>query len=174
MSEQPEQPHPTPPEAPDVPRRVNLSGSQRAAAVLLLILPVLAALGVFGESFSTADASSAEMRLSAEYPSRLRFRLDSRLVVTIENTGQQTLRAPTVHFERDYIDRFVGISFMPSPTKITSDAYLVTLGDLAPGNTQVVTVQLQGSQYGHHQGRIWVSVDGQAAAELAVSSIVFP
>lgn len=174
MSEQPEHPHPTPPEAPDVPRRVNLSGSQRAAAVLLLILPVLAALGVFGESFSTADAASAQIRLSAEYPSRLRFRLDSRLTVTVENTGQQTLRAPAVHFERDYIDRFVNISFLPPITEATGDAYIVALADLAPGDTQMVTVQLQGSQYGHHQGRIWVSVDGQAAAELAVSSIVFP
>lgn len=174
MSKHTEQSHPTPPEAPDAPRRVNLSGPQIAAAVLLLILPVLAALGVFGESFGTADASGGEIRLSAEYPSRLRFLLDSSLRVTVENTGQQTLSAPELHFERGYIDQFVNISFVPPATEATGDAYIVALSDLAPGDSQVVTVQMQGSRYGRHEGRIWVSINGQTAVELNVSSIVFP
>ena len=169
-----ERPHPTPPEPPDVPRKLNLSAIQIAAAVLLLIFPALSIAGAFGESISRADASGAGVRLTAEYPTRLRFLLDSDMHVTVENTSQQTLSGLTVHFEREYIDQFTAISFMPPVTDATDDAYLIALQDLAPGDSAVVTVQFQGSSYGRHQGRVWVAAGEQTAAELELSSIVFP
>lgn len=169
-----EQPYPTPPEPPEVQRKLNLSAGQIAAIVLLLIFPVLSVAGVFGESFGEADATSADVHLSAVYPSRLRFMLNSDMQVTVENTGQQTLDGLTVHFEADYIDQFSAISFMPPVSAATDDAYIVPLPDLAPGESGVVTVQVQGSHYGQHEGRVWVSRGEQTAAELRVSSIVYP
>ena len=167
-------PRPTPPEPPDVPRKLNLSAIQIAAAVLLLIFPVLSIAGAFGESFGQADASGADVHLTTEYPTRLRFLLGSNMQVTVENTGQQTLSGLTLHFDRNYIDQFTAISFIPPVTDATDDAYLIALQDLAPGDSAVVTVQFQGSSDGRHQGRVWVAAGEQTAAELELSSIVFP
>lgn len=169
-----QQPYPTPPEPPEVPRKLNLSAGQIAAIVLLLIFPVLMIVGAFGESFDEADASSADVHLSAVYPSRLRFLLDSDMQITVENTSQQTLDGLSVHLETSYIDQFTAISFMPPVSAATDDAYIVPLPDLAPGESGVVTVQFQGSHYGQHEGRVWVTRSGQTAAELQVSSIVYP
>lgn len=167
-------PNLNPPEPPEVPRRVSLPPNQIVGVVLMLILPILAAFGAFGESFGEVEASGSDVRLSASYPSRLRLELNSNLQVTVQNTGQQTLDTLAVHFERDYLDQFANLSFAPSVTEATSSAYIVELHDLAPGATQTVMVQLTGEQYGSHKGRIWASVDDRTAAELNVSSVVFP
>lgn len=173
----PQSPAPGLPEAPPVSRRMQLPASQFAGVLALLILPVLALAGVFGESFDRVEASRSGVRLSVVYPSRLRFRLESDLQVTVQNTGTQTLDTLAIHFERDYIDQFSSPAFIPSVTEATRDAYIVALHNLAPGASQLVAVQLRGERYGRHEGKIWVTIDNQdsqAAVDITLSSLVFP
>lgn len=172
--EQQHQRHPEPPQPPQVPRKAQLPGSQIAGLILLLILPTLAIAGVFGQSFDTAAASGSEVSLSASYPSRLRFRQDSHLQITVQNTGQQTLTTVAVQVERGYLDAFSKIAFRPAVTEATDSAYVVEVRDLAPGASQAIAVEFQGEKYGRHSGRIWVTIQERTAAEVTLASLVYP
>ncbi len=147
---------------------------QLAGIAFLLVLPVLAAFGVFGQSFDSASATDAGLRLSAIYPSRLRYQQDSTLELTVSNTGAQSLDTLSVHLERSYIDRFSGVSFTPQVTLATGRAYVIELGVIAPGESRVIVLQLAGGQYGRHSGRIWVEQNGSRTAALNLTTLVFP
>jgi len=147
---------------------------QLAGIAFLLVLPVLAVLGVFGESFDSASATDAGIRLQVSYPSRLRYRQDSTLELTVSNTGAQSPGSLSVHFERSYLDRFSGVSFTPQVTLATERAFVIELGTLAPGESRVIILQLTGGQYGRHEGRIWVEQNGSRTAALDLTTLVFP
>lgn len=166
--------HPEPPQAPDIPRRLQVRPMQLAGVVFLLVLPVLAVFGAFGESFDSAGATGAGIRLDVVYPSRLRYQQDTTLELTVSNTGTQSLATVSVHLERGYIDRFSRVSFTPQVTLATERAYVIELDMLAPGESRAIVLQLTGGQYGRHRGRIWVEQNSSRPAALDLTTLVFP
>lgn len=163
-----------PPEAPQIPRRFELYAYQYIGILLLLVVPVLALLGVFGESATTLQQASADLTLTITYPTRYRYEMLNSLTAAVRNNTSAAIPTLTVRFSRDYIDQFSDVSFSPSLTRITDEAYEVDLSDLPPGAARVVSVDLRADAYGEHRGAVTAAAEGLEPAGLMVSTLVFP
>lgn len=164
----------TPPGPPEVRRSFALYSFQVIGLPLLILFPVLALLGVFGETFDQVQAASDALEMTVDYPSRYRYKMINDLQVSVRNNSDQTLQTLTVSFSSDYIDRFSTVTFTPDVSRVTGDIYEVELTEVAPGETQVIRVEIQGEQYGQHTGHITAAADGLAPVEVQVATFIFP
>ena len=163
-----------PPPPPEIRRRITFYPVQLIGVSLLALIPILALLGVFGETFTDTSAGSSSFQLDVHYPERYRYKMLNSLVVTIHNTSSQPFDEVLVSFDSDYIDKFSTVVFTPSVEKITSEVHLIRLEDFEPGAVQIVNVELQGERYGLHSGFIRVEAENAEPAEVTVSTLIFP
>lgn len=163
-----------PPKAPDVSRNFRLYNFQYVGMAVMLLIPILALAGAFGESFTTVEAVSRDLRLTVDYPTRYRYKMLNSLTAEVENLTETDVPLLTVRFDRAYIDRFSTVVFTPAAARITATLYEVELQDVGAGETQVVTVELQGERYGLHTGDVTVGAEGLEPVRLDVSTIIFP
>lgn len=169
-----DQHYPSPPEPPSIKRTLQFHRIQKIGIPILLLLPVLALFGVFGETFQSAHASNTQLTVDVEYPSRSRYKMINPVTVSVENTSSQTLSVVQIHFDRDYIDNFSNVSFTPEITKVTDEVYIVEITDLQPQETRVVSARIQAERYWLHEGNVTaVSGTGQSVS-LSLDTIVFP
>ncbi|MBI4408627.1 MAG: hypothetical protein HY561_02885 [Gemmatimonadetes bacterium] len=160
---------PQPPDAPRIRRRVRFSPLQALGILLILGLPLLALLGVFGESSREAEAHTAALRVHLRYPDRFRFEQIGELLLFVDNTSSRPLDSVRVEFDSFYVNRFSQVTFTPA----AEQAYRVRLARLEPGATGLVAVELQGEHYGRHRGAVRVAAGADTAA-LGLSTLVFP
>ena len=162
--------HPTPtmPEAPAI------HPVQAAGIACILLVPVLALLGLFGESFDRASTTSSDLSLDIEYSTRYRYKMINDLNVLVTNESDQTIPALTVYFSRDYIDQFSTVTFTPPANQLTREMYVVELTGMAAGESRGITVELQGERYGEHRGTVSADGDGLQAVEVKVTTFIFP
>lgn len=164
----------SPPDSPSFRRKVKLHPYQYVGFPILLLIPILAVLGFFGENFVQVEDSSDDLTVTIDYATRYRYKMLNSMVVSIQNTTDETIPTLTVTFSRDYISKFSTVAFSPAETRITDTAYEVELSDLAPGTTQIITVDLQGEQYGRHTGSVAVTAEGLTPVVIDVSTFIFP
>ncbi len=158
-----------PPSAPEIPPKVRLDRSAKLGLPFLFLLPALAMVGVFGPTTEVAHGRSGAATWSVEYPARLRFRNSDRLIVRVANPGRSPLAQVRVAFDPDYIQSFTAVGFEPAPDQ----AYVVDIGDLEPGESALVSVDLTADDYGSQRG--WIALTaGQARSRIALESFVFP
>jgi hypothetical protein len=157
-------------EAPHVPRKVRLWWHQWIGIPVLFALPILSLLGVFGESSAKSSAKSALLELEVEYPDRLRYWQIRPLEVSVRNSSQQPLDHVEVKFDPTYINSFADVTFTPGVEK----AYTVTMRNLAPGESRLVSVELRADHYGTHEGAIEAFSDSVRLAGVNVSTFTFP
>lgn len=162
------------PEAPVIERQLVIHPVQAAGILCILLLPVLALLGLFGESFDRVNASSSDLALDIEYSTRYRYKMINDLNVLVTNESDQTIPTLTVRFSRDYIDQFSTVTFTPSVNHITHDVYVVELTNVAAGESSAITVELQGERYGEHRGTVSASGDGLETAAAELTTFIFP
>ncbi|HEY5062031.1 MAG TPA: hypothetical protein VII52_10875 [Gemmatimonadaceae bacterium] len=160
---------PRPADPPTVERRVVLTAKQRIGVPLIAAVPLLALLGLFGESSNTASVRSASLEVRASYPTRFRYRQIQALRVDVRNISRVTLDTVMVSVDTAYVSRFSSVRFDPAPTA----AYVVPLTHLRPGEHGLVSAELWGEQYGRHRGRITVTAPGDSVA-ISISTFVFP
>lgn len=165
---------PQPPQPPPFERRLKFPPLQIVGMVYILILPVLAVLGVFGESFASIDASGPTLEMSVDYPSRYRYKMTNPVNVTLRNVSGEVLDTVTVSFDADYIDQFSNVTFTPSVDTVTGNEYQVELTDIGPGETRVVTVEIRAERYWRHSGTITASPGSGEPIEVKISTTVFP
>lgn len=165
---------PHPPHPVRIQRRLSLYHFQWLGLALLMLIVLLALIGVFGETVDSATASTATVDFVVNYPSRFRYKMIDPLEVRVTNRSDTAFDTATVAFERAYIHAFSTVTFTPAAATITGDAYQVELNDIAPGETRVVTVQLQAEHYGQHTGAISLSMDGGDRVEVSITTLVFP
>jgi hypothetical protein len=158
-----------PPRLPDLPRRVRLYPGQWIGIPLLVLMPVLAIFGVFGETRSKVDATGAAVRLEVDYPTRLRDGKWSEVQVRIRNASGDVLDDVTVTFDDAYLRHFARVTFTP----VLSLPLAVELNDLQPGETSVVRVEFHGNRPWRGRGRIAATHRGDTAAVL-ISTFTFP
>lgn len=158
-----------PPDAPDIPRRVRLYPGQWIGIPILILIPLLAMLSVFGETRATAEASDGPVHVEVDYPTRLRTGQRSEIEVRVRNLSAAALTAVTLSFDPDYFARFADVSFMPGP----GAPYELELTGLGPGETSVLRIELEGDRAWRSHGRISVHHDG-GAAHLPLSTFTFP
>lgn len=158
-----------PPELPEINRRLKFGGWQMVGLGLIMLIPVLAAVEVFGEGSATAAYRGSALAISAEYPARIRHGAPEEVTVLATNHGPFRFDTVTVRFDSSYVARFTDPQFVPS----TSDAYEVELADVRPGETRVIRLGVRANEYGRHRGAI-SAFHAADTARVTVSTIVFP
>jgi hypothetical protein len=162
-------PDPSPPRAPSIEPRIHLSWKQRLGFPIMLVIPILALFGVFGERDAHARAKSASLEMIVSYPSRMHYRQVQLLQVTVRNLSSTVADTVKVAFDTSYISRFSGVRFNPSP----KTAYTVDLTDVKPSETRLVSVELEGQVYGSQRGAV-VARHGTDSAMVHLRTLVFP
>jgi len=162
------------PKPPQVVRKVRLYAFQYVGLPLLLSIPVLALLGVFGHGPVTTQQANTGLALTVEYLPRCRYKLIDTMMVSVQNQTDTALPSVLVSFSRAYVDQFSNLSFSPAAARITDQAYEVQLRDLLPAETQVVALELKCEQYGHHTGHITAEAEGMAAVSVEIQTFTFP
>jgi hypothetical protein len=165
-----------PPQPPEIDRRLRFQRVQAIGVPILLLLPTLALLGVF-DGTGTKSAEGSGLRVTVEYPARVRYRSREPLTVSVENTGGRALAEATVRFDRDFLRAFSGVSLMPEPEAVTREHFVVTLRDIRPGEARRVSGELEAEAYGRHRGAVEVvpgEDGGGEAVRIPVETITYP
>lgn len=138
---------------------------------LLVLIPILALLNVFGETRDYAEDSSSEVRLRVEFPTRYRYKQIESLQVEIENVSQDVIDTLIVVFDRTYVESFSTPTFIPSASR----PFEVEVSNIEPGSTRRIWAELQGESYGRHIG--WVAAYRKGRLDTArvdIATFIFP
>lgn len=163
---------PQPPQPPELRRRFHLAPARWAGLAVVLLVPLLALFGLFGERWSSAEQTTPSLLVRAEYPTRFRYKMLNAVTVRVQNRSAQHLDTVTVAFDTDYVQQFSTVTFTPSVSTV-SEGYEVPLTDVAPGETRLVSMQIQGEHYGRHEGAVTVSA-GADSAVVPVHTTIWP
>lgn len=163
-----------PPEMPPFERGLNVPLFQIIGMVVIIGIPVLALLGLFGETRDTIEQSSDSLDVSITYPSTFRYKMIENVNITVENTSGQSLPTIRVLVDSAYIDQFSTVKFTPSVQTVTGDHYIVELQDIAPGEARVVTIEIQAENYGQHEGEVRLEGEGIDPVTLELSTTSLP
>lgn len=148
-------------------RRRFLIPAKRVPGLLLLLLLPLVALTGLTSLRGSAVAETEGMRLAIDYPRTLRYLKPTDMQVDVTNTGSTPLTGVVIALERDYFDAFTGLTLMPAETSVNESQLLLDAGDLAPGETGSVRIELRANRYWLHEGVIEARADGAlVSAEL--------
>jgi hypothetical protein len=162
-------PDASPPQAPSIHPKIELSWKQRIGFPVLLLVPLLALFGMFGESQAHYHTSSRSLDVSVDYPTRFRYRQVQSLHVTVRNVSPNVADTIRVSFDTAYISRFSSVRFDPA----TKSAYTVELTSVRPSESRWVSVELWGQDYGIHRGAIVVR-NGSDSVLVHLRTLVFP
>lgn len=141
---------------------------------LLLAVPTLAVLDVFGPNSHTVAETMPGLVMQVKYPTRFRYKTLNTLDIALKNTSNRPLAPVTVAFDRDYISFFSEVQFTPSAESVTATDYRVKINDIPPGQVRRVSVSLQADHYWLHHGNIRVLVNGSPGMLVPVNTFVFP
>lgn len=159
-----------PPSAPDIHRRFNLNRWQWLGVMLLLLIPLLALFGLFGESWGTDRDQTAELSVEIRYPTRYRYKMGKSIQLDVTNRTNALLDTVNVEIDTAYLSEFSSVVAIPA----FEHPYVVELTALEAGETRPVRVEIQGENYGRHNGEIRVSAGGADTARLHLSTFIFP
>ncbi len=159
-----------PPPAPEIDRRFRLHGVQWVGIPILLLIPVLALFGVFGERWQSVSGETTELSVALDYPSSYRYHIINSLRMEVTNRTEALLDTVTIDLDTSYIEHFSNVSGVPP----LDHAYALKLLALEPGETRRVRVELRGERYGRHEGVIRVTGTGADTVRLPVSTFIFP
>jgi hypothetical protein len=159
-----------PPPPPDYRRRVRLYPSQWIGVPLLLLVPVLALAGVFGETRTTRELRDDVLHYSVEYPTRLRAGQTTLLRIRIVSIAATAPDSVTVTLDAAFMERFDEVRIMPEPAR----PWAVVVTGMAPGDSAEVQVELAGRALGRSRGGVTLEHTGGAPRDVAITTIVFP
>ncbi len=166
---------PSPPEAPEIERKILLSPLQKWGLPLLALVPVLALTGLIEVSGSSRALQAGDLRVEVEYPRRAHSGVASALSVTVTNAGSAALEGVTVALDREYVSAFEEKTLEPSPDAISGEAFLFELGELPAGVSRSVTAELTPDRYGNLPGSITVEAEGlENPLRVEFATLSFP
>lgn len=157
------------PAPPEIPRRITFTRKQWIGLPLIMLVPILTVLGVFGEHRAEVRASGASLSLVVRYPDRFRYRQVQQLDISVRNASPRRIDTLRVSLDTGYISRFSSVRIVPAP----HSAFVVDLTSVAAGETRLVTAELWGEQYGRHRGRVIASA-GSDSEIVDLNTFVFP
>jgi hypothetical protein len=158
------------PEPPQVPRRIRLGWTHLTGMALLLAAPVLAAVGVLDPVQHETSATNDQLKLTAHFPARLRYRTNGWVRISVHNRSDRPASKVTVSVDPAYLQAFNPVTLVPSPDR----AFETDLGDLRPGETRHIALQLQAEEYGRRRGGVSAAVAGQPPVEVPIGTLVLP
>ena len=99
------------PQPPEIKKSWMFRNPQKFGIPILFLIPLLALLGVFGNSSTTIRAQGQVLQLETFFPTELRHKTISPLVVRATNVSAQTMPTVTVKFDQDYLSAFSNVAF---------------------------------------------------------------
>jgi hypothetical protein len=163
-----------PPQPPEFTPKFKLYPYQYIGIPIILLIPILALLGVFGEKVVEMEATSADLQVRVEYPIRTHYRLQHEMQVMVTNVSGEAMPSLTVRFDIDLMRAFSDITFTQEPDRIATDGYEVMLEAIAPGETRIVGVDVRAERYWAHDGVISVTGEGIDPVSIPLSVFIFP
>lgn len=158
-----------PPQPPKVRPRLQMHRSDLTGAVVFAGITLLAVMGAFGPSISRIESQSGAVEVSVEHPSLLRYAMLSRIDAWITNSGADPIAEVGVTFDSEYVHAFSTVAFTPEP----EEAYVVTLRDIAPGETRLVSLAANAERLGIINGGISITT-GRQSVRLHLRTVILP
>lgn len=163
-----------PPQPPTFDRNFQLHKTQLIGIPVMLLIPILALLGMFGETDHEQTIANPRLEMQVTYPTRLRYKMIDAVAISLTNTSAQTIPTLQIEIDRSYVEGFSEVTFTPAIDQITGTVYIMELTDLQPGDTRVVSFAIQAEKYGKHQGAITVTPESEEALRVLIETLTFP
>lgn len=132
-----------PPEPPDIERRLSFHPLQLFGVPLLMLIPILALLGVFGDGHSEAQIAGQRVELRVVYPERMRYKAVRIIGVSVRNTSAEPISGARLVLNREYFSHFTRVAFTPAQDAVDAGAFYFDLPDLLPGDAALVEVEIE-------------------------------
>ena len=158
------------PQAPEIERRIRIPRWRAIGVLVILAVPAMALAGVFGESWDRAAATGPNVAVQVEFPTRYRYKMLNSINTSITNRSARPIDTITVRLDSSYALRFSTVVFTPAAER----AYEVPLTDVAPGETRLVVIEIQGERYGRHRGRMHIQSTNGDTLAIPISTVIFP
>jgi hypothetical protein len=159
-----------PPGAPDAPRRVHLYAAQWIGLPFLAVLPVLAMVGVFGETTSRATATMSALEIDVEYPARIRTGQVARLEVVVRNVGPVPTEDVRVRFDPDWFEGAANLLITPA----AESPLEVLLPRIEAGGEEHVRVEFHWESLWLKTGSVSVEQPSATPASLLLRTFIYP
>lgn len=167
--------NPVPPDPPPMERRLRIDRVQLVAISIMGLVALLALSGLFGESTSESrSAAGGLLAVRVSYPSRLRYHQQEALEIAVQNVGPGPLEPVALEIDRRYLEAFSVPTITPDADRVTSEAYVVQLGRLLPGQVRRVAMQVEAEHPGHHRGIVVARGGAVEMGRAEVDTYVFP
>lgn len=163
-----------PPQAPSIKTRFQIPRFQLIGMPLVMLIPILALFGIFGESVDSVSASNPQLEMRVEYPTRFRYKMLDSVTVALFNASEQSFPTVELRFDRAYIEAFSTVTFTPSVKSITEEDYIVEVTDLQPQETRIISVTVQAEKYGKHSGAITAAAENAEELRVLIDTLTFP
>ena len=160
---------PDPPEAPAIEHRLRFHPWQWIGIPILFLIPILAAVGLFGTAYTSVSPQTADVSVQLSHPTRQRYKMLGSMDFDVTNRSGSPLARVEISVDTAYLARFSTVMSVPP----FSEPYLIELIDLGPGETRRATIEIQAEDYGRHRGEVRIGTPGDTA-RVDVSTFVFP
>jgi hypothetical protein len=159
---------PEPPPPPYVRRQARLYPYQWIGHAILAILPVVAAVGLFGESFTTTRASAGSLEVAVSYPDRLRYWQVNQIEVHVRNVSAAPLDSVRVSIDSAFALRFANLMAQPN----FDESFEVAIPQVPPNRTRTVLIEMRADRYGRHSGTLTIAAADTVRVPLSI--MIFP
>lgn len=163
-------PEPPFPSAPEIARRVSLPRWRALGMGVILMVPVMAVAGVFGDTHEQSTSRGPNVEVAVDFPTRFRYEMLKYITISLTNVSTMRLDTISVSVDTAYLSRFSGVVFTPS----AEQAYVVPVTNVAPGESRMVRIEIQGNHYGRHTGALHIESTGGDTLRVPLHSFVFP
>lgn len=150
--------------------RVRFWKHQLIGVVLLGMIPLLALLGIFGESTELKTFSIKEMQVAINSPTLLRHGQNNSIEIGMKNTSDREINKVDIYFSPDYIEAFSEVEFLPE----LSEPYQVTIAGISPGEEKKVLVQIRANDFGRQIGNLEFRSEGNEVRSITLDTMVYP
>ena len=137
---------------------------------LILAIPILAILNVFGLSMDEQHFSKDGLSIKTEFPGVMRHGQVEYLRLEITNQSESNLENVKVHFAPLYLKKFDEVEFSPP----VEENYVVNLGSIQEGTTKYLDLRLRAGKRGNYQGDITVLQNEKLLYETNIKTHVLP
>lgn len=160
---------PQPPAPPRTRPRLRVPLPNLLGIAAFATVPVLALLGVLGRTTGAAGAAGETIALHVTFPTRMRYGTGDSIGVEVRNISGGTLDLVTVRFDRGYISGFSNVRFTPQPIR----AYEVALRNMGPGETRLVSAEIEAEAYWSRSGAVTAAGGGESVT-VPVRTLTYP